>query len=113
MPDTLTWGLISTARINRKLIPAIQTLPGCTLMAVASRSKERAEDFASELGIPKAYGSYEDLIADSKIDCVYNPLPNSMHAEWTIRALEAGKHVLCEKPFTMDAEEAARVADAA
>ena len=113
MPDTLTWGLISTARINRKLIPAIQTLPGCTLMAVASRSQERADDFATELGIPKAYGSYDDLIADPKIDCVYNTLPNSMHAEWTIKAVEAGKHVLCEKPFTMDAQEATAVADAA
>lgn len=113
MPETLTWGLISTARINRKLIPAIQTSPGCKLMAVASRDLQKAEDFADEYGIPRWFGSYEDLLDDPKIDCVYNPLPNSLHAEWTIKALEAGKHVLCEKPFTMNTEEADLVAEAA
>jgi D-xylose 1-dehydrogenase (NADP+, D-xylono-1,5-lactone-forming) len=111
MPDTLTWGLISTARINRKLIPAIHTSRGNKLIAVASRDRQTAEDYADEYGIPKFYGSYEELLADPKVDCVYNPLPNSMHAEWTIRALEAGKHVLCEKPFTMNVEEAERVAE--
>ncbi|HDS74568.1 MAG TPA: Gfo/Idh/MocA family oxidoreductase, partial [Firmicutes bacterium] len=113
MPDTLTWGLISTARITRKIIPAIQSSPACTLMAIASRDIEKAHAFAAEYGIPRSYGSYEELIDDPKIDCIYNPLPNSMHADWTIRAVEAGKHVLVEKPFTMDAEEAEDVFDTA
>lgn len=113
MSDTLTWGLISTARITRKIIPAIQSSPACTLMAIASRESAKAESFASDYGIPRAYGSYEELIADPKIDCIYNPLPNSMHADWTIRAVEAGKHVLVEKPFTLDAEEAEDVFETA
>jgi D-xylose 1-dehydrogenase (NADP+, D-xylono-1,5-lactone-forming) len=113
MAETLTWGLISTARITRKIIPAIQTSPGCILMAVASRDQDKADDFAGEFGIPRAYGTYQDLLDDPKIDCVYNPLPNSLHAEWTIKALEAGKHVLCEKPFTMDSQEALAVSAAA
>ena len=83
------------------------------MAAVAARDKSRADAFALRHGIPKAYGSYEDLLADPDIDAVYNPLPNSLHGPWTLRAIAAGKHVLCEKPFASNAEEAAQVADAA
>lgn len=113
MQQMLTWGILSTARINRKVIPAIRAAPHATLMGVASRSDERARAYAEEHGIPRLYGSYEEMLADPKLDCIYNPLPNSLHGAWTIRALRAGKHVLCEKPFTKDAREAEEVATAA
>ena len=113
MTETLNWGILGTARINRKVIPAIRAVKGATPFAVASRSKEQAEEYASEYDIAKAFGSYEDLLADPKIDCVYIPLPNSLHAEWTIKALEAGKHVLCEKPLASNEDEAKEVAAAA
>ena len=113
MTETLNWGILSTARINRKVIPAIRAVKGATAFAVASRSEEQATEYASEDDIPKAFGSYEALLADPKVDCVYIPLPNSLHAEWTIKALEAGKHVLCEKPLASDAQEAEKIADAA
>ena len=93
-------GVISTARIGeRRVIPAIQKSSNAIVIAVASRDAARAQAFAAALNIPKAYGSYEAMLADPEIDAVYNPLPNSMHAEWTIKAAQAGKHVLCEKPF--------------
>ena len=111
MTETLTWGIIGTSRINRKVIPAIRSVKGTNLLAVASRTHERAEEFAEEYGIPKVYDSYEAILDNPKIDCVYIPLPNSLHAEWTMKAIEAGKHVLCEKPFTVDADEAVVVAD--
>ncbi len=114
MADTpLRWGLLSTARINRAVIPPIKASPRHELRAVASRAPDRAHAYAREWGIPIAHDSYEDLLADPEIDVVYNPLPNSLHAEWTIRAAEAGKHVLCEKPLALSVEEVDAMAAAA
>jgi predicted dehydrogenase len=104
----LRWGILSTAKIGtEKVIPAIQKAANCEVVAIASRSEEAAKNAAGLLGIPKAYGSYEALLSDPDIDAIYNPLPNHLHVPWTIKALEAGKHVLCEKPLALDAEEAA------
>jgi predicted dehydrogenase len=108
-----TWGIISTADINRKLIPGAQASPDVDLLAVASRDQRRAEAYAREWGIERAYGSYEALLADPDIEAVYIPLPNSMHAEWSIRSLEAGKHVLCEKPFSRTPADVEAAFDAA
>ena len=94
----LRWGLLSTARINRRLIPAIRAAEGAELVAVASRSQATAEAYAAEWGIPRAHSSYEALLSDPEIDVVYISLPNSFHAEWAVRAARLGKHVLCEKP---------------
>ena len=85
-------------------------MPEVEVVAVAARDRARAEKFARKHGIPTVHDSYEALLADPTIDAVYNPLPNGLHGEWTIAALEAGKHVLCEKPFTANAEEAEEVA---
>ncbi|MGD8428096.1 MAG: Gfo/Idh/MocA family oxidoreductase [Balneolaceae bacterium] len=105
--DNINWGIISTAKIGiEKVIPAIQAAENCTVTAIASRTISKAEEAATNLGIPKSYGSYEELLADSSVDAVYNPLPNHLHVPTTIEALEAGKHVLCEKPIAMDAKEA-------
>ncbi|GAB4503299.1 MAG: Gfo/Idh/MocA family oxidoreductase [Anaerolineales bacterium] len=101
----LHWGLLSTARINRSLIPALRGSRRNLLVAVASRSQETADAYAKEWGIPRALGSYEALIEDPDIQVIYNPLPNSLHAEWTIKALHAGKHVLCEKPLALSVTE--------
>lgn len=101
----LNWGLLSTARINRALIPPLQVSKRNTLLAVASRSQEAAEAYAKEQRIPRAYGSYDALLADPEIDVIYNPLPNHLHTEWTIKAVEAGKHVLCEKPLALSVDE--------
>lgn len=101
----LQWGLLCTARINRYLIPELRASDRSALTAVASRSKERADQYAAEWSIPKSYGSYEDLLADPDIDVIYNPLPNHLHAEWTVKAVEAGKHVLCEKPLALTVDE--------
>jgi predicted dehydrogenase len=100
MPDKLRWGLLSTANINEALIAPIRQAARSELVGVASRSLDKAQAYAQEKGIPKAYGSYEDLLADPRIDVIYNPLPNTLHCEWTVKAAEAGKHVLCEKPIT-------------
>jgi D-xylose 1-dehydrogenase (NADP+, D-xylono-1,5-lactone-forming) len=102
---TLNWGLLSTARINRALIPPLRVSKRNHLLAVGSRSQESADVCAREWKIPHAHGSYEALLADPEIDVIYNPLPNHMHAEWTIKAVEAGKHVLCEKPLALSVEE--------
>jgi xylose dehydrogenase (NAD/NADP) len=96
----MRWGLLSTANINRKLLAGAEGTDEATVAAVASRDRSRAEAFAREHGIERALGSYEALLEDPEIDAVYNPLPNSMHVPWTVRALEAGKHVLCEKPMS-------------
>jgi D-xylose 1-dehydrogenase (NADP+, D-xylono-1,5-lactone-forming) len=107
------WGFLSTADINRKLIPGAHASEKVGLLAVASRDKNRAEAYADEWEIPRAYGSYEDLLADPEIEAVYISLPNTMHVEWSIKALEAGKHVLCEKPLTRHPEEADAAFDVA
>jgi predicted dehydrogenase len=101
----LNWGLLSTARINRALIAPLHASKRTNLLAVASRSESTAKDFAREWNIPRGYGSYEALLAAPDIDVIYNPLPNNLHAEWTIKALRAGKHVLCEKPFALSLTE--------
>jgi xylose dehydrogenase (NAD/NADP) len=113
MPDPLRWGLLGTARINRRLIPPLRVSPGTRLRAVASRDAERAAAYAREWGIARAYGSYEELLADGEIDAVYVPLPNHLHAEWAIRAARAGKHVLCEKPLALSVAEVDAMAAAA
>lgn len=97
----LRWGLLSTARINRRLIQPIRNAARSELVAVASRSADRAQAYADEWDIPRAYGSYEALLDAPDVDVVYNPLPNTLHAAWTVRAAEAGKHVLCEKPIVV------------
>jgi predicted dehydrogenase len=97
----LRWGLLSTARINKALIPPLETSKRNKLVAVASRSQAKADAYAREKKIKRAYGSYEALLADPEIDVIYNPLPNHLHTEWSIKAVEAGKHVLCEKPLAL------------
>jgi predicted dehydrogenase len=99
------WGIVSTADINRKVIPGAHASDKVELVAVASRDQARADAYAREWEIPRAYGSYEALLDDPDVEAVYISLPNTMHVEWTIKALEAGKHVLCEKPFTRHPEE--------
>ncbi|MDO3681630.1 Gfo/Idh/MocA family protein [Paenibacillus ehimensis] len=107
------WGVIGCAGIAvRSVIPGIQQSVTGTVAAIASRGLDKARETAERLNIPKAYGSYEELLADSEIDAVYIPLPNHLHKEWTIRAAEAGKHVLCEKPAAIDAAEAEEMAEA-
>ncbi|HEX3985547.1 MAG TPA: Gfo/Idh/MocA family oxidoreductase [Acidobacteriaceae bacterium] len=107
MSQKLRWGVLSTANIGvKKVIPAMQRGQFSTVTAIASRSLPRAQAVAVQLGIATAYGSYEDLLADPAIDAIYNPLPNQLHVPWTLRAAEAGKHVLCEKPLSMTVAEA-------
>ncbi|MEZ5667103.1 MAG: Gfo/Idh/MocA family oxidoreductase [Alphaproteobacteria bacterium] len=102
----IKWGIISTALIGTaKVIPGMQTSPDCEIVAIASRSADKAKAAADKLGIAKAYGSYEAMLADPEIEAVYNPLPNNYHVPVSIQALEAGKHVLCEKPIAMHAAE--------
>lgn len=114
MGQKLRIGILGCARISRAaLIDVVPLVPEIEVAAVASRDRARAVDFAEAHRVTKAYGDYEALIADPHIQAIYNPLPNSLHAEWTIRALEAGKAVLCEKPLASNAEEARRMAEAA
>jgi predicted dehydrogenase len=114
MPEKIRWGIISTAKIGtEKVIPGMQRSKRGTVDALASRSAATAKAAAARLGIPKAYGSYEEMLADPDIDAVYNPLPNNLHIDWTIAALKAGKHVLCEKPLGMDTADAKRLEAAA
>jgi xylose dehydrogenase (NAD/NADP) len=98
--EAVRWGILSTARINTKLLAGARSADNATVVAVASRDRGRAERYAAEHGIARAHGSYEELLADPEIEAVYIPLPNAMHIPWTRRALEAGKHVLCEKPLS-------------
>src|SRR5262245_58531545 len=108
------WGVISTANIGRRaVIPAIQQSGNGELVAMASRDGQKAQRFADELAIPRAYGSYEELLADDTIDAVYIPLPNNLHRAWAVRAAAAGKHILCEKPLALDAAECAEMEAAA
>ena len=106
-------GIISTADINRKLIPGAHASKRVNLVAVASRDQARAERYAREWNIERAYGSYEAVLEDPDVDAVYISLPNSMHVDWSVRALEAGKHVLCEKPMARSVEPVERAFDAA
>ncbi len=107
MQNKLRWGVLSTANIGlKKVIPAMQRGQLTTVTAIASRDLAKARQAADELGIPTAYGSYEELLADPAIDAIYNPLPNHLHVPWTIKTAEAGKHVLCEKPLSLTAAEA-------
>ena len=109
---TIRWGIVSTAKIGLdKVIPGIQRSKTGTAYAIASRDLDRAKEAAKGLGIEKAYGSYEELLADPEIDAIYNPLPNHMHVPVTIQAVNAGKHVLCEKPVALNAEEAKQLLD--
>ncbi|MCQ3937279.1 MAG: gfo/Idh/MocA family oxidoreductase [Chloroflexi bacterium] len=105
MDKALNWGLLSTAKINRALIKPLRASKRTRLLGAASRSLAAAEAYAREWEIPRAYGSYEAMLADPEIDVVYNSLPNHLHAEWTIKALRAGKHVLCEKPLALSLAE--------
>jgi predicted dehydrogenase len=102
---TIHWGILSTAHINRRIIPAIQSSPRGHLSAVASRDAGKAAAYAAHWNIPKAYGLYDELLEDKTIQVIYNSLPNHMHTYWTIRALEAGKDVLCEKPMCLTSAE--------
>ncbi len=101
------WGVLGVAHIAvKKVIPAMQAGEYSQIVAIASRDLKKAEAAAGALGIPKAYGSYEELLADPEIEAIYNPLPNHLHVPWSVKAAEAGKHVLCEKPLSLDAAEA-------
>jgi xylose dehydrogenase (NAD/NADP) len=107
------WGIISTAHINRLVIPGAKASPKVDLIAVASRDQARAEEYARTWEIERAYGSYEALLADPDVEAVYISLPNTLHCEWSIKAVEAGKHVLCEKPLSRHPEEVEAAFDAA
>jgi D-xylose 1-dehydrogenase (NADP+, D-xylono-1,5-lactone-forming) len=102
----IRWGILGVARINDRLLPSFAKLTNGELVGIASRSLEKAQKAARSVGIPRAFGSYEALLDDPSIDAVYNPLPNNLHAEWTRKAADRGKHVLCEKPLTPTAAEA-------
>ncbi|MBE3036728.1 MAG: Gfo/Idh/MocA family oxidoreductase [Candidatus Atribacteria bacterium] len=109
----IRWGVLSTARIGtEKVIPAMQLGEYCTITAIASRQLEKAQAAARRLGIEKTYGSYEELLADPDVDAVYLPLPNHLHVPWAIKALKAGKHVLCEKPIGLNTAEAQELLEA-
>ena len=107
------WGILSTADINRKLLAGAAESDDVEVVAVGSRDLSRAQEYARTWGIERAYGTYDELLADPDIEAVYIPLPNTMHSEWSIRALEAGKHVLCEKPFSRHVADVERAFDAA
>jgi xylose dehydrogenase (NAD/NADP) len=113
MNAPVQWGILSTARINDAILRGAGESERTEVVAVASRDRERADSYAREHGIGRAYGSYDELLADEDVEVVYNSLPNSLHVEWSIRALEAGKHVLCEKPLDRRAEAVERAFDAA
>jgi predicted dehydrogenase len=105
--NKVSWGILSTAKIGtEKVIPAMQESQFCEIRAIASRDLGKAQKVAKQLKIPKAYGSYEELLTDDEIEAIYNPLPNHMHVDWSIKSIRAGKHVLCEKPIGINAAEA-------
>jgi len=113
MIDKVRWGVLGTAHIAlKRVIPAMQRSSWCEITAIASRDLTKAKAAANKLNVPHAYGSYEDLLADNSIEVVYNPLPNHLHVPWTLKAAEAGKHVLCEKPIALNAEEARALLEA-
>jgi len=111
--QVLNWGFLSTSRINKVLLEPLRESKRNVLLAVASRNKNRAEEYAREKNIKQAYGSYDELLQDKEIDVIYNALPNHLHAHWTIKAMEAGKHVLCEKPLAQSVEEVDAISTAA
>src|SRR5262245_11861837 len=107
MNDKVRWGVLGVAKIAvEKVIPAMQQGAYCAVSAIASRDRHKASAAAGRISVPRSYGSYEELLADPEIDAVYNPLPNHLHVPWTIKAAEAGKHVLCEKPISLSVDEA-------
>jgi predicted dehydrogenase len=107
MANKIRWGVLGVAKIATvKVIPAMQRGEFCEVTAIASRDPEKARKAAGELGIVKSYGSYEELLADPDVDAIYNPLPNHLHVPWSVKAAEAGKHVLCEKPIAVSVAEA-------
>jgi xylose dehydrogenase (NAD/NADP) len=106
----IRWGLLGTAHINRRVIPAMREARRSQVVAVASRVAERARAYAAEWQIPTAHTSYDALLRDATVDAIYLPLPNSLHVEWTLRALDAGKHVLCEKPLALSPDDVDRIA---
>jgi D-xylose 1-dehydrogenase (NADP+, D-xylono-1,5-lactone-forming) len=110
---SVAWGLLSTAPINRRILDAVRESELAEVVAVGSRDQDRAEAYAREHGIARAHGSYEALLADPDVEAIYVSVPNSLHVPWTLRALEAGKHVLCEKPFSRRAEDVEQVFDVA
>jgi predicted dehydrogenase len=106
----VVWGILSTANIAiKRVIPAILAGQRGTIAAIASRDLDRAAGIAARFGIPRSYGTYQALLENPEIEAIYNPLPNHLHVEWTVKALEAGKHVLCEKPIALDAAEARQI----
>jgi predicted dehydrogenase len=111
--EPVKWGILSTADINRLVIPPAQASEKVDLVAVGSRTQERADEYAAKWGIPRAHGSYEALLADPEVEAIYISLPNTMHVEWSIKAAQAGKHVLCEKPFDSDPDKVDDAFDAA
>jgi predicted dehydrogenase len=110
--EPVKWGILSTANINRKVIPGAHASPKVDLVAVASREQGKADAYAAEWKIPRAHGSYDALLDDPDVEAVYISLPNTLHVEWSIKALEAGKHVLCEKPIDRSPAEVERAFDA-
>jgi xylose dehydrogenase (NAD/NADP) len=111
--EPVRWGILSTARINELVLAGTREFPQVRMLAVASRERSRAEAYARGHGLERAYGSYDELLADPDVEAVYVSLPNAFHVEWSIRAVRAGKHVLCEKPLTRSPEEAERAFDVA
>lgn len=111
--NVVRWGMLSTASIGRVMARSIHEAPNAELVAVAGRNAERAKAYASELQVLRSYGTYEEILSDPNIDAIYVPLPISFHAEWTVKALEAGKHVLCEKPLAPTVAQVSKVFDAA
>jgi predicted dehydrogenase len=111
--EAVRWGILSTARINAAVIPPLRESPDSEIIAVASRTQERADTYARQWRIPRVYGSYEALLEDPDVEAIYISLPNGPHIEWSIRCLEAGKHVLCEKPLTRSPDEVERAFDVA
>ncbi len=109
----LRWAILGTARINRRVIPALRLARRSELVAVGSRDQARADAFAQEWSVPRAVAGYKTLLDDPQIDAVYIPLPNTDHVPWTLAAIAAGKHVLCEKPIALDPDDVARIAAAA
>ncbi len=112
--NKIRWGVLSTSKFaQNKIIPAVKHCQHAEITAIASRDLSKAEEEAKRFGFPKAYGSYEALLADTDIDAIYNPMPNHLHVDWSIKALRAGKHVLCEKPIGLSSAEGQRLVDAA